>query len=314
MNNFLTDSLPIPMPHVADGSAATPVVVSTVTNNYALALAVMLKSLELHLRGEEQVIVHVMFSQFDPALQRQLELGVNKEKISLHWRQVDAACVQGLKLSHWWPHDVYFRLLVEELFPQYDKVIFLDADVVVKRSVCELWRMEMGDAFLLAVQHATKVAGYAGGEYGVPAYKVLGIPAETKTFNAGVLVMNLAQWRKQGISKAIFRYLREYQEYVLWLDQDGLNAILHDKWRPVPYEWNIQVQDFGAALTGYDSFFTKRECLKFMTSPAIIHYAGGDKPWMPSYGGLFKEDFLQVVNCLSPALLEACSWYEAKAV
>lgn len=286
-----------------------PVVASTANNKYALPLAIMLKSLEQKLNAGETVKAYIMFSEFDDTLKKEIERNIDDAKVSLHWLKIDPGITEGLKTSYWWTQDVYYRILLEELLPRHDKVIYLDADIIVNRSIHELWNMDMEHWHLMAGPHATKEAGLAGGLYGLPVYKVLGIPENTRTFNSGVLVMNLNLWRRDKICRAIFNYLRQYEEHVLWLDQDALNAVLYSKWKQLPYEWNVQLEDFSAAMAGaVDAFLTQRECMRIMVDPALIHFAGSKKPWMPNFNGLFKDYFLHYLDQLSPSLLEACSW------
>jgi lipopolysaccharide biosynthesis glycosyltransferase len=299
------------MDNLNSSQCIIPTIVSTANTKYALPVAIMLKSLEQNLLDSERVIVHILYSEFDQLLQKEIELNLHRNKIELHWKYVDSKITDGLKTSYWWTPDVYYRLLIEELFPNNDKVIYLDADTIINRSLYDLWNMDMEDDYLLAIPHVTKEAGYVSGKYGLPVYKILGIPETTRTFNSGVLVMNLKLWRRDQIAKSIFQYLIDYKEHVLWLDQDALNAVLYDKWRPIDYEWNVQLEDFSAALTAkVDAFLTQRECMKIYDSPAIIHFAGGKKPWWRSYDGLFKNYFHLYLDQLSESFLESCSWFK----
>lgn len=285
-----------------------PVVASTANNKYALPLAILLKSLEQKLNDGETVIVYILFSEFDEALKSELERNIDNEKLALNWIKIDPGITEGLKTSYWWTLDVYYRILLEQLLPQHDKVIYLDADIIVNRSIYEMWEMDIDNWHLMAIPHATKEAGLVTGRYGLPVYKVLGIPETTRTFNSGVLVIHLKLWRRDQICRSIFNYLREYEDHVLWLDQDALNAVLYSKWKEIPYEWNVQLEDFSAAMAGaVDAFLTQRECMRIMMSPALIHFAGSKKPWLPGFNGLFKDHFFHYMDQLSPSLLEACS-------
>ena len=42
----------------------------------------------------------------------------------------------------------YYRLFIASLFPQYDKVIYLDCDLVVLGDISELYCIELGDNIL----------------------------------------------------------------------------------------------------------------------------------------------------------------------
>ena len=294
------------MTQLTSNNASLPVIVSTANDKYSLPLAAMIKSIELTLREEEQVIVYIFYTRLKSAIKDEIDACCNSGKIDLRWLLISPEQTDGLKTSFRWTTDVYDRILIADMLPELDKVIYLDADVIVKRSLYDLWAMDIEKWHLLAIPHATKEAGYVQGKYGIPAYKIMGIPENTITFNSGVLVMNLKLWRRDDTANAIFAYLRVHQDKILWLDQDAMNVILYDKWLAIPYEWNIQVEEFQAALVGIDSFITQRQCMSIMVNPAIIHYAGGAKPWMNGYHGLYKDDYTSCAELLPESLKKIC--------
>ena len=152
-----------------------------------------------------------------------------------------------------------------------------------------MWRANFKGKHLLAVPMASKKSGIVSGERGLPSYQLLGIPNDTRTFNAGVLILNLKLWRKDNISQQVIQYLIKYHDYVLWWDQDGLNAILYNKWRPLSSIWNVMTNHLDAFSTWEDSLLSKRVYQRILKSPAIIHYAGPSKPWHSDYAGQFKN-------------------------
>ena len=42
----------------------------------------------------------------------------------------------------------YFRFFIAEMFPEYDKAIYLDSDTVVQGDISELYRTELGDCWV----------------------------------------------------------------------------------------------------------------------------------------------------------------------
>ena len=76
---------------------------------------------------------------------------------------------------------------------------------------------------------------------GVPLvfnYRELGIPAEARYFNSGVLVLNMKVWREQNLGGQVIEYLQHFQPNVVFHDQGGLNAVLHDSWFALDLRWN----------------------------------------------------------------------------
>lgn len=45
----------------------------------------------------------------------------------------------------------YFRLFISNLYPQYNKAIYLDCDIVLLKDIAELYNIDIGDNLLGAV-------------------------------------------------------------------------------------------------------------------------------------------------------------------
>lgn len=268
-----------------------PVIVTAANESYFFPLSVMLKSLETNLDSFCQVTVFILFTSFSEQLKNDITKELNSKFVHLNWIKVNFNKLNGLKVNGHISIDTYFRLLIEETFPELDKVIYLDADLIINCCICKLWKHNFKGNHLLAVPHASRKSGIVSGERGIPAYKILGIPENTRTFNAGVLILNLKLWRRDNISNTVIEYLKKYHDYVLWWDQDGLNAILYQKWKPLSAIWNVMPNHLITFSSWRDSLLSVKEYEDVWHKPAIIHFAGPVKPWMLDYKGPFQENF-----------------------
>lgn len=273
-----------------------PVIVTIANDKYALSLAVMLKSIEVNLCPNALVKVYILFKDFSEESIKQIDSSINSEVLKLTWIVVNDDGLIDLKVDGHISIDTYYRLLIEDYFPNYSKVIFLDADVIIETSITTLWNLEVRNKHLLAVPLMSKYSGLVSGTRGLPSYKLIGIPGDTRTFNAGVMVLNLDLWRRDSISQTVTKYLKEYKEHILWWDQDGLNAILYDKWQPLHARWNAITSHL---IYQQDSLLTKEEFEDVRSAPFIIHYAGPFKPWRSNYEGPFENIFIKYLNELS---------------
>jgi lipopolysaccharide biosynthesis glycosyltransferase len=266
-----------------------PIIVTAANEDYSYPLSVMLKSLEMNLDNECKATVFILFSSFSDQSKKESTDSINPNKLIISWVEVNHDKLHELKIDGHISIATYYRLLIEETFPEFDKVIYMDADLIVTRCICKLWNSTFRKKHLLAVPHASR---------GLPSYRVLGIPENTRTFNAGVLILNLKLWRKDEISKMVIEYLKKYHEYVLWWDQDGLNAILYDKWVPLSAVWNVMTNHLVTFNSWQDSLLSKQSFRKVWNTPSIIHYAGPSKPWLPNYDGPFQNLFFEYANQL----------------
>ena len=85
---------------------------------------------------------------------------------------------------------VYYRLLAPRLLPtSLGKVLYLDCDIIVRRSLRELWNTDITGCALAAVPDLCEK------ENG----KALDLPIGAKYFNSGVLLINLWFWRENNV-------------------------------------------------------------------------------------------------------------------
>lgn len=128
----------------------------------------------------------------------------------------------------------YYRLFIASLFPQYKKIIYLDCDLVVLGDISELYNIDLGENILGVVpdQYVCNTQ-----EFRLYAEKAIGVNADTY-FNAGVLVVNLEQFRKDNIEKKFMKLITQYNFDLLDPDQAYLNYLCYGKTHMLPNGWN----------------------------------------------------------------------------
>lgn len=184
----------------------------------------------------------------------------------------------GDKSFYTWAHFTaftYYRLLIPELFSEYERVLYIDCDIVVNTDISVLFHENI-DGYLLAAVPDTHVMGRLNPQN--PSYEpsyyqdVLGID-ERGYFQAGVMLINIKEFLlrfSQGellekASKAKYR----------WLDQDFLNVECRGFVKYLPNSWNVmiinnpkQVDEVYLPEVYYADYIKGRCC------PKIIHYVG----------------------------------------
>jgi len=128
----------------------------------------------------------------------------------------------------------YYRLFIASLFPQYDKILYLDCDLVVLGDISELYNTELGDNILGSVpdQYVCNTR-----EFRSYAEKAIGVNPDTY-FNAGVLVINLEQFRKNDIENKFINLITKHDFDLLDPDQAYLNYLCFGKTHILPNGWN----------------------------------------------------------------------------
>jgi len=162
--------------------------------------------------------------------------------------------------------DTYTRLWVSEFFPaNTDRVLYLDADTVVVGSITPLWTTDLEGALMGAVD-------IPGSNTGVTR---LAIRAEDGYFNAGVLIIDLAQWRATRAEQIVIDYIRKNPDRVFF-DQDALNACFHACTKRLDYRWNVIGPFYREPLV---LPLPRAEIEAIRREARIIHFNSDSKPW-----------------------------------
>lgn len=165
---------------------------------------------------------------------------------------------------------IYFRLFIPTMFPQYDKGIYVDSDIVLLGDIAELYDIDIGDNLIgactdLSVQEIPRIVDYIENAVGVPRDKYI---------NSGVLLMNLKKLREVGLDKRFLKLLNKYHFDSVAPDQDYLNALCHGRIHYLSPVWDAMPNDNARPLS----------------DARLVHYNLYSKPWYGE-GVQYEEHF-----------------------
>lgn len=185
-------------------------------------------------------------------------------------------------------HETYCRLVLPQILPvSIDKVIYIDADIVVKSDISELYNIDIKDYYIGATLDL----------YNHVTDHLDDMDSPEKYFNAGVMLINLEKWRRYNFSNICLDYAAKNNEKMLYADQDVMNCLLNGEWLRVPQKWNVTRNIFSKRDVLLQ-FLEEGELEEALLNPSIIHYTAGSKPWhlMDSYP--FKEEYHETLKLL----------------
>jgi hypothetical protein len=93
----------------------------------------------------------------------------------------------------------------------------------------------------------------------------LGLDRDAGYFNAGVILTRADTWR--SLSTEAFGFFLDHMELCLYHDQSALNAVAGRRRVRLAPQWNFAASYFDWHI-------------KPPTPPQIVHFAGGEKPWL----------------------------------
>jgi lipopolysaccharide biosynthesis glycosyltransferase len=269
------------------------VVVSAADDGYAMPLAVTIRSALNYLAPDRRLRLYVLDGGLSDDSKARLLNSWNDSRLTVEWLRPDLELVRDLKISEHVNIVTYLRLLMPWVLPaEVGRAVYLDADMLVRRDLGELWDEPQGDHAVLAVQDVAapwidaavsmpnleRCKSYLCAVTPVANYRELGIAAAAKYFNGGMLVVDLARWRRESYAQQMLDCLREHREHVLWWDQYALNAVLAGQWRALDLRWNQ-----GAHIYAYPTWrqnpFDRDTFAQLRLAPWIVHFCSPSKPW-----------------------------------
>lgn len=172
---------------------------------------------------------------------------------------------------------IYFRLFIAAMFPQYDRGIYLDADVVTTTDLAELFAQPLGDNLVGAVADTFAADNTQSVAY-VEQYLRLPI---ADYFNSGVMLLNLKQMRAEQFNEKFIHCLTDYQVDFIAPDQDYLNLLCRNRVLHLDRAWNVMPT-------------TQTR----VTAPKLLHYSLFGKPWY--YADAQNGDYFWAIAPQSP--------------
>ncbi|MBQ8444147.1 MAG: glycosyltransferase family 8 protein [Clostridia bacterium] len=229
-------------------------------NNYVPYLDVAITSILKNASKEYDYEITILNTGIDTLHQDILSRHSSKN-VTIKFFDVESALApikEKLRDVHYFTLAAYYRLFIEKLFPQYDKALYLDCDIVVCGDISQLFNTNLEDKLVGAINEqncrkAPLFTRYINKVTGIDPYKY---------FNSGVLVLNLKEIRKFNLLDKFIYLLTTYNFDTVMPDQDYLNILCKDRVKLIPNGWN------------YEAVNDKLEGKLYLR-----HYALGQKPW-----------------------------------
>ncbi|SEG73433.1 glycosyltransferase family 8 protein [Sphingobacterium lactis] len=238
------------------------------TENYFVPAATCITSILRNAENSHLFEVICLLTKDLPVHMKQLLEQIDPTRLSFRYINLDGQ-LAGVYVDERYTIAASFRLLLPELLKEYDKVIYLDCDIIVRQDLGQLYQqVDLGDNYLAAVfeaalPHQIEYLERIGCQ---PGYY----------FNSGFLLMNLALMRKDGLTQKLIDALKV--PYLQFPDQDVLNILCQGRVHGLSPVYN-SIRTF--FLPQFKKEFVNRYSEKewdLVQYSGTIHYTGG-KPW-----------------------------------
>ena len=231
-----------------------------VDNGYIPFLSVALRSLIDNTSKENIYAIKILYTN----VTEENKIKINKyetENISIEFVDLNKQLEEikeKLYTRNYFSNTTYYRLFIPELYPEYDKAVYIDSDTVCLSDIVELYNTDMGDNLIAGIPDGVIQAIDIFKDY---VERVVGVADYNNYFNAGVIVMNLKELRDYKFEEK-FIYMLEKIKFEVAQDQDYLNRLCKGRVKILDYSWNRM------PVMG-----------KTEGKINLIHYNLGAKPW-----------------------------------
>jgi lipopolysaccharide biosynthesis glycosyltransferase len=232
--------------------------------------AEMLHSVLAHSPGR-RVRVHLLHG---PGLPRDgaaaLAEMVRRDGGEIAFHEIPDAQVEGMPTVPGITAAMWYRVHLTRLLGDVERVLYLDGDVVATDDLGPLWEKPLQGNWVAAVTNVFQL------DHLHRAW-ALGIEPD-EYFNSGVLLLDLAAMRAEGVTEALVTHARGLGPDTMWPDQDTLNAVLGRRRLALHPRWNaMNALSFPWAAYA----FAPQDLAQARARPGIRHFEGPsvNKPW-----------------------------------
>lgn len=212
---------------------------------------------------------------------------LNQQGHELQAVQLAQTELAGLLATSRFPAVIWARIMLPSLLPKADRVIYLDADLLVRSDIKGLWEQELDGC---------PIAGVADPLYYLPRENYpydIGIKDPKTYFNSGVLLMNLAAMRAAGSDAEMLAFGKANSDWFRFPDQETLNLCFQGKTYLLSPQWNAL-----SALLMHGSgekVYSAEEMKQTLANPLIVHFEGPlhHKPWHAECPHPYRQEYAE---------------------
>ena len=222
-------------------------------DNYSKYAGVVIASILYNANEDDNLSFFILDSEISDKNKNSINKLKSIHKCEINFVNIDNSLFdeyKKVKTNQYISIATYYRLKLSELLPNTDRVIYLDCDIVVNKSLEELFNSELNGCPIGGVSDINKRMVKKN-----PGY-----------VNAGMLVMDLKTIREKNIEPQFLEWTKEHIDTIKMGDQEIINEVLKGNIKLLDERWNVQ-----------SSNFVNRS--SYTHEPYIIHFVSKRKPW-----------------------------------
>ena len=219
-----------------------------------------------------QFVVHIMATEISDDNYKKLKKFVERYHHLLDVKIVNPDDLEiDLSICGKWGIFPSLKLYAAELYPNVDKILYIDADMICLGYLKPIESVDMTEYYIAA----------STDEQGAERHKQrLNLPHDAFYGCAGLVWFNLNKWRKEDVCRKCFNYFNSpaNRDIIKWGEQDVLNKVCQGHIYELPIVYNMF--SFYWLHHGRNIPIRYRDnMIEHKHNTVIIHYIDSCKPW-----------------------------------
>ena len=245
-------------------------------DNYAKYMGVAIASILANKTLTDEIHIYVLDGGISDKMKRKIEDLKSIAPFSIQYLNIDECQFKDFPLrgSDHFSVVTWFRLFLPSVLPNINKLLYLDCDIVVNKSLWPLYNSDLANNYVCGVIDIMNEANC----------KRLKL---SKYVSAGVLLFNLKKLREDSIQEKFYKYVDQNREKILWNDQDVINAVCNEGIEYIDPLWNVQITSYNGNKS---NFFREN-----VSQAYILHFVSNKKPWKGRYSKYDKYYYKYVI-------------------
>lgn len=202
----------------------------------------------------------------------------------------------------------YARLFVSSDLPaNLERVLYLDCDIIIRKSIKELWNLDLHGNVIGALMDAFS-------KY----YRVnVDLQENDVMFNSGVMLIDLEKWKADHIEDKLLKFIKSKNGKIQQGDQGALNAVLskdtycfEPRFNSVTIYYDFTYEEM-LIYRKPPVFYKKEQVEESVKNPTIIHFTTSflsKRPWVEGCKHMYAYEWIKYKN-ISP-WKDAALWKE----
>ena len=242
-------------------------------NNLVLAAAVCISSLLSSAHANTYYDIYILHAKeecIDKKLLNKVEAHFSNCKIT--YRSVPDTFKEGFEIRGI-TIAAYYRLLIPQLIPEYERVIYSDVDVIFRQDLSHVYfQTDLGDCYIAGVNNLAHLDVDLHHHYGT----TLGLDT-TSVICSGFLLMDSKRIKADGL---VEKFIEHSKNKYKFQDQDILNICCRGRIKMLPPKYSLLTYISFMAINRPEELtmvWPSKDIEEAMTA-GNIHY-NGQKPW-----------------------------------